>query len=572
MRLSSHNQIKDKLLNAIHSYKLFIIVFLALFLGLFYGIIVFKVNVHGDAKFHTLYARNSAETGKLVESQPYSIYSFNDNQRVYNPIAYPLGSEALFTLLYTFGGENALKLYSPLMAVLIFLLIFLLLRDMGELKAAAISSAAVLAIGERLFMTPLIEPLLASLLLASLLAFKKYFSDQQSKYLCLAALFAGAAMSVKQQGLAASLFMFGFLCIYTILKILNKPENLQRNLFHICLFATILFVLPSLAFLNQYQRNGTLAFAPGKTSIPGKFPGHSAIQTFFTSNFPVRDSAVQARDSQIGYNKQKLHLIDKTEGFILAPFLYYRANDVSYRQVAFSFLFNVLSVVILLGLVLRLKERKSNFFWLLVIGLLTEEILTSTIIKTPIHQYHTFGIILAVILIGSGVASLIKHSKIAGYTLLFSVAVLSLNGYFTYARPLWSDEGREDAYHISAYENLGNHVQASTPKDAVFLAAETTFRYYARRDTVWFSEDLGDRVKEALTSTNPQQTLQNLKALDISYVVIDKGQLTRAGVYDFLPKSGLNSIIDHSAFFQKEYDAMDDGQIVLYKVNYSANV
>src|SRR6266498_4130601 len=88
-----------------------IIIFLfAFIIFMLYTIIVLNSNIHGDARFHTLYAKESAESGFLVQSQPYRIYEFQGEKRIYMPIAYPLTYISLFTILYLFGNETMLQL------------------------------------------------------------------------------------------------------------------------------------------------------------------------------------------------------------------------------------------------------------------------------------------------------------------------------------------------------------------------------------------------------------------------------------------------------------------------------
>jgi hypothetical protein len=80
---------------------------LLLILGLllvviFYSCIVFSHNIHGDAKFHALYAKESAKSGILEDHQSFKIFDFSGQKRIYMPISYPLTSESFNTIVYTY--------------------------------------------------------------------------------------------------------------------------------------------------------------------------------------------------------------------------------------------------------------------------------------------------------------------------------------------------------------------------------------------------------------------------------------------------------------------------------------
>ena len=71
--------------------------------------------------------------------------------------------------------------------------------------------------------------------------------------------------------------------------------------------------------------------------------------------------------------------------------------------------------------------------------------------------------------------------------------------------------GREDDYHLEGYKRIGRFVNENTPENAIFLAPETSFRYYADRDTVWINESIAHLVADTIYSSNAKYAAENLK-------------------------------------------------------------
>jgi hypothetical protein len=557
--------------NKIKNGKNFIAFILFFFIIALFSLINFKNNIHGDAKFHSLYAKTSVEKSTLTKTQPNSIYTFDKNGApIYTPIAYPLTSESLFSLFYLIGGDTALKLLAPIMAGIIFLLVYLCIIEIGSFWASIIALIGVLSMTERLVMTPLIEPFLVVVLLSGVFSLKEFFKKDNINYLILACIFLGTAAAIKQQGLAAAIFVFIYLLFYWIYKLFIKHYSFSRFFKFFLISTTLLITIPSIALLEQSNRNGTIAFAPGSTSIPSIVPFKNHIQPLFNSKFPSNPSSLKARDQGIGYNKRARTLHSKIDGFFLAPFLFYRAGDDYWQTIGYGWI--LFLVIILIGLETISKDefiKRNRFFWGLLIFLLLEEILVSYIMKEEVHQYHSFGIIIATTLLFVSFRRLMRFStKYLG--LAFAVLILLFGiGYYNFAIPLWNDKGREDNYHLLGYEKIGKYVQSNTSESSIFLAAETNFRYYANRDIVWVNESRGKQVIDILNSSDPQFTLSNLKDLHVGYVMIDKSQTKFSGLYDYLPPQGLIDVVQNKAYFLKIYDPYNDGQMTVYKINYN---
>jgi hypothetical protein len=539
----------------------------ALVLFVLQGFFVINNNIHGDAKFHTQFAKESVESGTLVKEQPYRLYSYSNGHTRYMPIPYPLTSESLFSMLYAIAGETALKIYSAFMAAAIYLLVYLVLRKLGNTIAIIGAVAAVLAIGERLFMTPLIEPFLVVVLLGGILMLKKFFEYQDQKYLILSSVFFGTAIAIKQQGLITSIGVMFFLSIYFAFRVINQKE--RKGLGAFTAFIILMLLIPSLAIADLVGRTGTFAYSPGKTEIPKSAPFYSTIQPILTSNFPVDPAAADALKKQVNYNSVKVSFSQKLRGFILAPFLYYRSVDVNFLSGSYAMLFLLTIGLLLLSLLSIVKKRDPDkLFWSLIFYLVLIEAVSSFILNTPITQYHIFGVILAIILLSRTIFFLYKRVETMTILLCIVLGGFFVYGYLTYISPLWQYSGREDNFHLHGYQDMGNYVRKNIPANVNFLAAETSFRYYSKRNSVWMNENNGYTVSKIINQPDPEKTLHDLSSLSVKYVVIDKSQLQRPGVSDYLPPDGIVKNIDHSKYFKKIYDAYGDGSLVIYEINY----
>lgn len=548
--------------------KILVMLFSLLVFG-FYSYIVFTINIHGDSKYHALSAKVSVEQGSLTPYQPYRIYTYQNNERIYMPIAYPLTAESLFTVMYLFGNENMLKLYAPLFATIIFLISYLCIRELGIVQASIASAFGVLAIGERLIMTPLMEPYFIVALLIVCLLLKKYFIAEKPSLLYLSAFFIGVASSVKQQGLILSLYFLFFIFSFFIYKLIKKKYTTLYCLKTFSFIILIAFFVPFLAFSNQISRTGTLAYAPGGTGLNSSIPFSKYIQPILTSKFPSNPAALEAIRETIGYNKDKVNLINKLKGFIMSPFLYYRSVTVDFYESYQLMLISFIPVLFLFGLLS--KEHivmKDRFLLLLFFGAVGTETISSFLFRTPITQYHSFGVLLTTILIFFFAFRFTIAGRYLRLLVLSILTIFFITGYVTYLYPLWGQSGRENNTQLEAYKRIGNYVKNNTSPNAVFLAAETSFRYYAQRDIVWLNESIGDSIHTTVSTSNDKTAVDALKKLRADYIVINRDQEKRVGVNDYLPPKGLVSFIDHSKYFTKVYDAYGDNQMVVYKINY----
>lgn len=551
-----------------HKETIIILLFsLLTFVG--FSVVVLQSNIHGDAKYHTLTAKASAEKGTLMQHQPYRLFEKQGDKRIYMPIAYPLTTESLFTLFYLFGGETALKLYAPILATLIFLIMYLCIKEVGIFQAAFISLLGTLAIGERLLMTPLMEPYLIICLLLACFLLKKYYQTKNISFFFLTSLFLGTAAAIKQQGFILAMFITFFVFLFLLYQVSKKESPLLKSIGIFSLFVFILFIIPSPAFKNQIDRTGTLAYAPGGTGIITSLPFSQQIQSSLNSNLPSDPKALASIREIIGYNKQKINLVNKFKGFLLSPFLYYRSTDSGFYTSAVSMLLNLIIIIIGLGLFSHDKIIKKNRFMLILFSsLIGAEVMNSFLFRTPITQYHSFGVLIATVLLFFFTFRFNFIGKYLKTLILTLFIVFFINGYANFIYPAWGQSGREDDRQIEGYTRIGAYVKQNTAPDAIFFAAETSFRYYAQRDIVWLNESIGDTVYSISTATKDTDALKNLRLLGTDYVVINRKQIERRGVNDYLPPNGLVSFIDHSKHFTKVYDAFNDNEMVVYKINY----
>ncbi|MDB5178656.1 MAG: hypothetical protein JWN01_599 [Patescibacteria group bacterium] len=543
----------------------FLVIIGGLLVFSFYALITLNLNIHGDSKFHTQFAKESVESGFLVKNQPYRIYSISNGQISFEPISYPLGSEALFGSLYAIGGETLLQLLSAIMALGVYLLVYVLLREFGKKVALPTAILSVLVVGERLFMTPLLEPLLLILLLGAVVCVKNFLRQNDKKQLYLAALFVGAATCIKQQGLVALFAIAGFLTCFFVWKIAHKEWGL-RKISALFIFILIAFTVPAPSIAEQIHRTGTFAFAPGRTELPSSMPFYNLVQPLLTSKFAVKPEAKAAIKEQVKYNQKKQSFTDKVRGFLLAPILFYRSTDSGFLSSSYTMLFYGTLTLLLLFVIALI--RRGDVFGGFLVYLMITEMLVSFTLKTPITQYHTFGVILVVMVLALALKNLLALAKVPGIAYLLLAFGLFTFNYADLLVPLWSSSGREDGHSLTAYQRIGAYVQESTPKSSIFLAPETSFRYYAKRDTIWLTEDNADVVMRIITNPNPDNELKDLRSLSVTHVVINASQLNRYGVNDYLPPDGLYAGIKNSPHFKKLYDPYGDGHFVIYEVRY----
>ncbi len=545
-----------------------VIAIFALSIFFTFSFIIFPKNIYGDGKIHSLNAIRSIGEGRLVSHQPHLIYSFADDKTIYVPISYPLMSESVFSVFYLIDQEIGLKFFSPFIAVCIFLILYNCLVDLGFFVAVIISTVSVLAISERLIMAPLIEPFLVLILLTTLFLFKKYLESNKNRYLYLSAVFISFAIISKQQGLFAFITLIFFLGIFLVFRILRKRETLNNALKIFFIFTVITVLISAPALVDQFKRNGTLAFAPGSTNLPDFFPLKNMIQPLLRSKFPANSEALEARNSRIGYDIEGRSFFETLSGFSLSPFLFFRSDNKSFMTEGYKSLLFISLIIILLWLLEQILENKLIPFWILVVCFLLEEITISYIFRTPIQQYQSFGIVLLTVLLFTSFFRVSLKERLTSKIVSVVIIFIFVFQYSRFMYPLWSSQGREDDYHEQAYKKLGIFVKQNIEQDSIFLAAETMFRFYADRDSLWINENIGDRVEKVLVSSIPKESLAYLKDLNVDFVVVDKSQLDRRGVYDYLPSEGLVTVVKDQKYFSKIYDPYNNGDLVLYKINY----
>jgi len=206
---------------------------------------------------------------------------------------------------------------------------------------------------------------------------------------------------------------------------------------------------------------------------------------------------------------------------------------------------------------------------------------TAYLFPGNIYQYHVYGITTLSILLFSGLyGMLFLHRKLAvkaGFSLhplfkalwIILLLLLFLNlsyGYSTFIhQPYYQNSGRQADRYVSAYERMGNFIQRNTPEDAIFLAAETNFGYYCRRNHLWISEGGGSKIPLIFRSNDPNEALRWLNYYNVDYILINRDQTERFGVSDYIPRQGLLEYLDKSDYFVKMYEV--DNLLTLYKVS-----
>lgn len=524
---------------------------------------VLPANIHGDGKFHTLYAREIVDTGRLPEHEPYSLVPAAD-ETVHLPINYPLSSHTLMALFYMIGGETALKFFSPILGMLVALFVYLLLRPISKHGALAAGLFTVILNSQRFIMVPLMEQLLLFGMVASLYFYYLLIKKRQKRYILLTGLFLGLVLATKQQGLV----FFGAILAHAIFTgVYRKARDGDFGLLK--LVAPILIIaaiVSSGPLLDQLDRNGVIV-EEGSLTIP----------PFSTPKVPIDDEAYDEVLEITGYDIVYDSPLETLGAYLLHPFWYSSAlGFLRDNAIIGSFLCFLMALLFLAGT--RYLFRKDKLLLSLVSSVFLVEVLATYFTDTRPFQYHNIGLATLGIILVFGLLGVAESARFPNVTKFARLALPSLfvigtlTGYIATHAAEWNDSGRYEDYYLKAYQEMGDFVSNSAPEDAVFLTgggAGTAFQYYSRRQTSWITEWGGAKIPSIFEAEDEEEALFWLKYYNIDYVFIDTRQTTWFGLSDYIPAHGLLDYIDDSSHLKKVYGAYPDDEILkLYKVIY----
>lgn len=545
---------------------------LVLIIFVYLSIYTLPINIHGDGKWHTLISKKITETGSILSHHPYQIMSSNENDITFYPITYPLVFHVMGSLFYMMGEDMAVKLSSPFFGALIALFIYLIFKDTNKYIGFFSALFAIILNGNRFIMVPLMEQYLLFAMVSSIYSLGSYFKTRNTIYILLTGLFLGLLISIKMQGMYLSAIVLFYIFLKFGYEAIKNRSIQKTKAFALLLF--ILVLISSIPLYDQIERNGTFGFVPGSgfsNFIPDSLK--TLMPSFLDSKYPEDPIAQEVRIIRVGYWPEEMTLSQSFQQFILFPRFYNMALSKTYLQNTYLWML-IFSILLLFGFQYLFKKDRNIPFLLLL--LFISEIVISSIFTTRAFQYHVVGISILAIFsmaglfkIGSLIRALPYRKMIVPFILLFLITNLTTGYTIFIHETLWKNEGRETDYHLYAYKQMGEFVKSSTPKDAIFLAAETNFKYYCERNAIWINEGGGAKIPTIFSTDDQNGAIKWLKHYNIHYIFIDKGQTQRNGLYDYIPPHGLLDYIDKSPYFKKLYSYPPKEEIlILYEVVY----
>jgi len=544
------------------------VMFLLIFIFLFVSSYTFSANIHDDGANNAVLAKEIVKSQKLLSHMPYKIAEIMNGNITYYPISYGQFSHLFMSFFFLFGGEIGFKLFSPLLATINAVFVYVLLQRINR-TVALLGCILTSIIGSYrfVFMTPLMEQYLLPVSIASVCLYALYISSKERVYAILAGLFLGITFVIKQQGALFAIVVLFIIFLIQLHSFIHLKKMSELKIFIIILFFfTISSVVPT---LEQIERNGTINFVPSD----------SVLIPFLRPKYFINQEAVDmvAKWLGSGYWFKYNSPLQAFKAYLLYPLFYYR-SPVAEHYISFSILKGepiiewliVLFTFTLLLLGMIYIFKKSIRIGLVLFSAFLLEVFSLYLTNTPIHAYHVIGIAILSIFWSSGIyylSKLMLKRKILIPLLVLISFILSaslINSYVTFIhKPIFGNSGRVDDKHLKALNNLSLFVEANIPKDAIILGPDGLYRYWISRDFFWWSDMGGIDIFTVLTSEDEEVTFKILKQYNISYVFIDNDQVKRRGCGDYMPSKGLLSIIDKSIHFKKIYD---DGVLRLYEV------
>ncbi len=530
---------------------LFILVFL------FVSFYTLSANIHDDAKTHTLFAREIIKTGHILDHSPYGILDIKSGKVIYSPIPYPQTSHIFMALFYTLGNEEFLKFFSPFLGAVTALFAYLFFRKINIWIGFFGAIFATVLNMQRLIMVPLIEQFLLFGMVSTIYFYYLFLKKQQIKYIILTSIFLGMTLATKQQGfiLFAGILTHGLILVLWE-KIKHKQFSFLKQFALIALLTILICVVP---LHDQIKRNGTIDSVPGVTQIP-----------FMYSKYPLDVEAWEILQQRLGYFFQYNSIDEILRTLFLQPIYYH--ESLSMVRAPTPIINNqmiIFAMIFILGCFYLVKKDKKLFSLFLIVFFINLCMVYHS--NTRLWQYNNLLLYLFAITSVCGLFKLRKilHKYQRLIIPLFLVVLItsSVIGYTTYIHPMYGQSKREK--YIEYYEQLGMYVKNNTPKNSIFLTAQTSFRYYCERNIIWISAGGGAKIPLIFETKDPNVALRWLKYYLIDYIFINKDQTKWLGSNDYIPPHGLLEYVDHSPYFVKVYEVPSDNpKLILYKVIY----
>lgn len=503
----------------------------------------FSTQIHGDGQYHEIIARQVLEEGWPLKENKLFVMSFaEDGSPRYSPINYPQTVYLLYGWLLKIG-PTVLQFSSPLFATLTALLLFLLLRPFGLRIAALGAAAAVIFNLRRFIISPIIEQPLLAALAATLLLFVLWLENGRARYAIATGVFAGIAMSLKQQGL-----LIGPIIVVVTMTVLFLPRfaGTRRRYILTTVGILALAVVITVPFqLEHFSRNGTIGYVPGAgtSGILDRIP---LVENIIENKYPGDATATAVIAERLGYGTSYRSPFDTVAAYLAFPFRY--GADVTLTTETILF---ILLVTILVGIGIWRTFVTNAVRAVVLVSTLALEVVFTHLTQSSIWQYHVLGLAILGIFVAAGLVSvpiLIGRSQrllLLTPLIVAMVIFVFMQSFINYLhRPNFGNSGRQDPGSLQAYEEMGAYIDSHLPMDEIILAGGTNLVKYSGRKRFWISNGGGARIPEIYNSTDVNRSHQLLQLYPIKYLLIDERQMEKAGLYDSIEITGLNQTIE----------------------------
>jgi len=541
------------------------------------SVYAFSANVNGDAFTHAIFGQTIAEEGDLLNSYPYRVMNITEGEIIFSPIPYSELFHVTLAEMYLYSDLDAFRILSPFLAAMTALAVFLMLRRFNLALAFFTPILMTLICIHRLAMVPLMEQTMLFAIFVSLLVYWKFYRTRRMRYAVLTGIFLGAAIATKQTGMLAAAAIVGhflLVSLYTWFKQWRSGQSIWRVpkyvvSFLICIIMCLAVAMVPLA--DQYERNGTLGYSPGQTTVPDFIPFSGEINSWLKGKYPSDPEAVEEMRNYIGYFVTNLTVEDTAEQYLTFPQMFTN----SMKDQPFGSNIWIVPDLILLILGVVYLWGRSRFLTSALLVLATEEFVTTYLFSQRVEQYHIIGLAVFSIFFVAGILQMILHikgwlrnpvtRKVLVASFLMLILVSTSVGYIDIVhKNLYGADGRQSDSEMYDFNELGYYVLNNTPEEALFISPWGNFNYYSHRDCVWINEGGNAYIPDLLKTTNESLAISYLREYNITYIVVNKRQFSRQGVIDYFPDHGLMDYIDESENFCKEFTSTSE-EVMLYR-------
>jgi hypothetical protein len=483
--------------------------------------------------------------------------------RVYSPIPYPEIFYVVVLPFYLLGDIHGLTFVPPFFSALTALFAYLLFRKINKF-AAILTSVLVISINiwRVTVVVPAMEDVLLFAAVASIYFYYRFFRNQKSANLILAALFIGFTAVLKQSGMIFSFSIILHACLSTIWGYLTHKNIIFLKKSLLLILLTLVCSFGPLS--EQIVRNGTIDPVPA--SSLHRFP-------FLTAKYVGNPQAVSLISEWVGPNYWPKQVFPD----FLKSYVVLLLSQNNLLEPEKSVVCNFLIFLFFAGSLYLWKRHR--FLFTLLILILAIDLISTYVTQTPISQYHVIGLGVLSLFIPFSIIFFQKMpspkiypqlSKYLAITIMaLAITLLLYNNvefFHLRAEKSFQKTNEQNERNINSYNNIAQIIQkGQVSSGAVFLGYSPIFIFYAERDILWLNPMYDLHFPTIAKSTNEEQSLYWLKQSAIEYIILENDQIYLKGFGRYFPSSGLLTYIDQSRYFEKIYD---DDNVRVWKISY----